>query len=110
VAEFYSRPLSPDAKAKLTDFLEVYLESLTVAEVDERAEVAKRKAIECLQTDIDILAFVTTTWTIITAFPIVNEMMAGKITSRDAAVRIVAIAELARKKDKSERPGGGKLE
>lgn len=109
MAELYSRPLSPDAKRKLTGFLEAYLESLKVAEVGEKAEVAKRKAIECLETDIDILAFVTTLWMIRLAIPIVDEFTRGRITSRDAAVRIVAIAELARKVDKSERPGGGKL-
>ena len=109
MGELYSKSLSSEAKQKLIEFLEAYLGSLKVAEVDEKAEIAKQKAIECLQTDIDILAFVTTLWMMPVAASIINNMMAGRITSRDAAVRIVAISELARKKDKSERPGGEKF-
>ena len=103
IAELYSRPLSPEIKAKLIEFIEAYIETLTVREVDERAEIAKKKAIEVLNTDIDILVFVTTLITLIQAFPLL-----GRLTKRELAELVVETAEKARERDKSFRPGGSK--
>lgn len=106
MAELYSRPLSPEAKLKLTDFIQAYIESMVVAEVDERAEIAKKKAIEALNTDIDILVFVTTLMTMYQAAHLIYEVTRGNLTSKEVAAQVVEIADRARKMDKSFRPGG----
>ena len=106
MSELYSRPLSYEAKKALIEFIAAYIESLIVAEVDEKAEIAKQKAIEALKTDIDILAFATTL-----AFPVltpelIQEVIEGKRTAEMAAIEMVEITETARKIDRSHRPGG----
>ena len=104
--ELYSRPLSPGARLKLTEFIQAYIESMVVAEVDERAEIAKKKAIEALNTDIDILVFVTTLMTLYQAASFVSDIIKGKLTSKEVAEQVVDIAERARRADKLFRPGG----
>lgn len=102
VVELYSRPLSPEAKEKLIEFIEAFIETLNVAEVDEKAELAKEKAIAVLNTDIDIVAFVTTSLTLLQTFPLVKGL-----TPRQVAGYVVELSEKARELDKSFRPGGG---
>jgi len=108
MVELYSKPLSPEAREKLVDFIEAYIETLMVAEVDKRAEVAKQKAIDALNTDIDILAFITTSMTLYQAIPFMNDVIRGRMTPKQLAELVVEIAEKARKTDKLFRPGGGK--
>ena len=102
----YSRPLSRTARATLVDFVTSYIESLHAQAVDGRAEVAKQKALACLQTDIDILVFIVTIATmhsdqgralLLTTF---HDLM----LPREAADAIVGIMETAIAIDKSKRP------
>jgi len=107
MAEFYSRPLSPEARRKLIDFIQAYIESMVVTEVDEKAEIAKAKAIEVLQTDIDILVFVVALLSLYQeAVLLVEEARKEKISSREAAELIVTITEKARQMDILGRPSG----
>ena len=102
----YSRPLSQEARAALVEFVAAYLTSLHTQVVDEHAEIAKQKALACLQTDIDILVFVVTIATMHS-----DQGRALMLTSfheilepRDAAEAIVEIMEKAIAIDKSRRP------
>jgi len=106
MSELYSRPLSSEARLKLIDFLQAYLEILAVSEVDEKAEIAKAKAIEALKTDIDILTFVTVFMVLPQAASFIQEFIEGRRTSQEVAKLIVAITEEGQKMDKSTRPGG----
>ena len=106
MTELYSRPLSPEARQKLIEFLQAYLETLMVSEVDEKAEIAKAKAIEALKTDIDILVFVTTFMVLSKAANFIQGFIDERRTSEDVAKIIVAITEEGLKSDKSKRPGG----
>ena len=107
MAELYSRPLSPEAKLKLIDFIQAYIETMMVAEVDEKAEIAKTKAIEVLKTDIDILVFITTLLSFYeVAISLINKVERKTLSSKEAAELIVEIAEKARQMDKARRPGG----
>ncbi len=107
MTELYSKSLSPEAKQKLIDFIQAYIETLMVAEVDEKAEIAKAKAIEVLKTDIDILVFITTLLSFYEeAILLIREVERKRISSKEAAKLIVEIAEKARQMDKSRRPGG----
>lgn len=106
MAALYSRPLNAEEKEKLIDFLEAYMKTLAVREEDERAKTAKRKAIECLETSIDILVFVTTTWTMLQAAPLIREAIDGRVTFRRTAEQIVALSETGRSLDRARRPGG----
>jgi len=103
IPELFSRPLSPEAKAKLIDFIQAYIETLIIAEVDEKAEIAKKKAIEVLNTDIDILVFATTIMALYQADPFINQVKQGVMTSRQVAELVVEISEEARKEDKAFR-------
>ena len=104
--ELYSRPLSPKARSKLIEFLQAYLETLAVSEVDERAEIAKKKAMEVLKTDIDILTLVTVFMVIPPAATLIQDFIEKRRTSLEVARAIIAITEAAQKSDKSSRPGG----
>ncbi len=107
MAEFYSRPLSSEARSKLIDFIQAYIESMVVTEVDEKAEIAKTKAIEVLQTDIDILIFVVTlTFFYKEAFPLVEAVRKRMISSRKVAGLIVKIIEKVHQTDMLFRPSG----
>ena len=107
MTELYSRPLSPEAELKLIDFIQAYIETLMVAEVDEKAEIAKTKAIEVLKTDIDILVFITTLLSFYeVAISLINKVKRETLNSKEAAELIVEIAEKARQMDKARRPGG----
>ncbi len=106
MGELYSRPLSSEARLKLIDFLQAYLGTLAVSEVDEKAEIAKAKAIEALKTDIDILTFVTVFMVLPQAAPFIQDFIEGRRTPQEVAKLIVAITEEAQKMDKSTRPGG----
>lgn len=108
MTDLYSRPLSPEARSELVDFIQAYIETLAVAEVDEKAEAAKAKAIKTLNTDIDILAFVTTLMVLYQpiSLSLVNRVVNQSLDSRKAAELIVEIAEKARQIDRSSRPGG----
>ena len=55
----FSTPLSEEAKKRLIEFIAAYIETLKVVEIDEKVDIAKQKAIEVLQTDIDIWSFGT---------------------------------------------------
>ena len=101
--ELYSRDLSPEAKERLIAFVEAYIETLIVDEVDERAELAKKKAIEVLNTDIDILNFVTVLWTLRVEALIIIDVKRGVLTSRVAAETLVKTFEESRKLDKALR-------
>ncbi len=108
--ELYSRDLSTEAKEKLIDFLEAYIKTLLVQEVDEKAETAKKKAIEVLNTDIDILNFVNLLWSIRVQLSKIVDVKDNKISSRAAAKLLVEIFDEARKLDKALRtlpPGSG---
>ena len=108
--ELYSRDLSPEAKKRLIDFLEAYIETLLVKEVDERAEVAKKKAIEALNTDIDIFNFVTILWTLREHLSLIVDVINKRSTSRVAAKLLVEMFDEGRKLDKALRllpPGSG---
>ena len=100
IPELFSKPLSPEAKEKLIEFVQAYIESLIVAEVDEKAEIAKKKAIETLNTDIDILVFVTTLIALYQAFPFIDGISRGIFTSKQVAKLVVEISEKAREKDR----------
>ena len=90
MAELYSRPLSPEAKIKLIDFIQSYTETLMVAEVDEKAEMAKAKAIEVFKTDIDILVFITTLLSFYEeAIPLIDKIERKQLSSKEAAKLIV---------------------
>jgi hypothetical protein len=104
--EKYSRPLSDAARAALVDFIAIYAESMASTLVDEKAEEAKRKAIVCLQTDIDILVFVTTISMMLqgSGKALLLQMMHGLTTPRGAATTIVQIVERAIVIDKAGRP------
>jgi hypothetical protein len=107
MAEFYSRPLSPTARRKLIGFIQAYTESMTVTDVDEKAEIAKTKAIEVLQTDIDILVFVVALVSFYKeAASLVEEVRKGRINPRKVAELIVEITEKSRQLDMSGRPSG----
>ena len=71
-----------------------------------KAEIAKQKAVVCLQTDIDILAFVTTFMIMPQAAFIIQQAMDGQTSLRQAVEQIVEIAEKARSQDRAWRPGG----
>lgn len=101
--ELYSRDLSTEAKEKLIDFVEAYIETLIVDEVDERAEVAKNKAIEVLNTDIDILNFVTVLWTLRKKTSIIIDVKRKTLVSRVAAKILVETFEESRRLDKALR-------
>ena len=105
-AELYSRPLSEAAREALIDFVTAYAESMTTALVDEKAEIAKQKAIACLQTDIDILVFVATVSAMFqgSGKALLLQMMHGLATPREAAQTIVQIMERAIAIDKAGRP------
>ena len=104
--ELYSRPLSDAARAALVDFVTAYAESMTTQLVDEKAEAAKQKAIACLQTDIDILVFLTTISTMHqgSGKALLLQMMHGITTPRNAPTTIVTIMERAIAIDKAGRP------
>ncbi len=106
MTELYSRSLSPEARSGLIDFVEAYIETVTVSEVDEKAETAKIKAIEVLNTDIDILVFITTIASFYGEIDLVEKSILKKISPRKAAELIVEITERAHQIDKSSRPGG----
>lgn len=101
--ELFSKPLSPEAKEKLTDFVEAYIETLVVVEVDKKADIAKKKAIDVLGTDIDILAFATTLMTIYKVGPFIIGVQQGKFTARKVAAMVVELAEKAREEDREWR-------
>lgn len=104
--ELYSKPLSPEARKKFVDFLEAYFESARVATIDEKAEIAKQKAIALLQTDIDILMFVTILLIIKETGMIITRSIERGTPSRKIAEDIMRLTELARRIDKFGRPGG----
>ncbi len=106
MGELYSRPLSLEARTKLTEFLMAYLETLAVSQVDEKAEIAKTKAVECLKTDIDILVFVMVFIILPQASPLIDDFLRKRRTSQEVAQLIITITEKAIKADKSFRPGG----
>lgn len=103
--ELFSKPLSPEAKEKLTDFVEAYIETLIVAEVDEKADIAKKKAIDVLETDIDVLAFATTLMAIYQSEPFIRMVEKGTLTAKKVAKMIVEISEKSREKDRTWRIG-----
>ena len=101
----YSRPLSPEAKAKLIDFVEQYIRSLQSEYVDKQADIAKAKALEVLQTDIDILVFIDTI-NILYSRPVielVEACLARVIEPLEIAVTVVEISEAGHKIDKRKR-------
>ena len=104
--EYYSRPLTDGARVALVDFVAAYAESMTTQLVDEKAELAKQKAIACLETDIDILVFVTTLTTMLSGSgkALLLQMMQGQASPRDTAALIVQIMEKALAFDKGRRP------
>jgi len=89
--EMYSRPLSKEAREKLTDWIESYIVTLTGTHADHRAEVSKRKAIEALQTDIDILVFVMAIAVLFTepVAILIRTAVIGNMDPRAAASTIV---------------------
>lgn len=105
MSELYSRPLSPEAKKKLIEFVQAYIDSLIVAEVDEKAELAKEKAIDVLNTDIDILIFVITVKTLYKKAHLIRDFIKGRSTSKQVAGQVVEAVEVAQQADKSLRPG-----
>ena len=106
MVELYSRPLSPGARSKLIEFMQAYLATLAVSEVDEKAEIAKAKAMEVLKTDIDILTFVTVFMILPQAAMFIQDFIEGRRSSKEVAKLIIKITEEAQKADKSTRPGG----
>jgi len=102
----YSRPLSDTARMALVEFVTAYAESMTTQLVDEKAEIAKQKAIVCLQTDIDILVFVTTTTTMMSGSgkALMLQMLHGLTSPREAARAIVNIVVAGIAIDKAGRP------
>jgi hypothetical protein len=105
VPQYYSAPLSADARTRLIAFVEAYIETVSVETVDKRADVAKAKAIECLQGDIDILNFITVIMTMHSesGLSLVMLSMQKGVTPHDAAVMIVDIFEKGRHIDISRR-------
>lgn len=99
--EPYSRSLSVAARAALVDFLEAYLESLKTIVADNLAEIAKQKAQVVLNTDIDILIFVSVSAMLYTpsVVPLVTLTTSGKIQCRELAESLVTIFEQARRID-----------
>ena len=102
----YSRPLSQEARAALVNFVAAYLTSLHTQVVDEHAEIAKQKALACLQTDIDILVFIVTIATMHSdqGRALLLTMFHDLMLPREAADAIVGIMETAIVIDKSRRP------
>ena len=96
MTHLYSRPLSPEAKGKLCEFVEAYLETLAVREVDEKAEIAKAKAIEVLETDIDIALFGIAILLIFGESTIAYAVQARTLTVGHAAELLVHIIERVR--------------
>ncbi|MCH7604705.1 hypothetical protein IID24_01845 [Patescibacteria group bacterium] len=106
MAQKYSRPLSLEAKAGLINFLEALFETLIIEEVDEKDQIAKDKAIEALQTDLDITLFMAAFLTVagfgLTMFH--PKISSGEMTTREAAERLVGMIVVGRAVDISERP------
>jgi len=106
VTQKYSRPLSLEAKAGLINFLEALLETLIIEEVSEKDQIAKDKAIEALQTDLDITllmsAFLMVAGFGLTMFQ--PRISSGEMTTREAAERLVGMIVVARAVDISKRP------
>lgn len=103
--ELYSRPLSREARRAMIEFIESYLESMGTSKVDEKAELAKEKALEALNTDIDILVFAMTLASMYSkeGTILLRRVLAGTLTSREAARLFVDIAEKSRQIDKGMR-------
>ncbi len=103
--ELYSRPLSQEARGALVDFLEAYIESMKTQRADWRAEEAKGKGIKLLQTDIDILVFVTTIATMHSpaGVQLLYSAVGGGKLARDIAIAIVRIMEEGIRRDKQIR-------
>lgn len=103
--ELYSRPLSDEARAKLIDFVEAYLNTLLVAEVDEKMDIAKQKAMEVLGTDIDIAIFGATFVATLTMGEVTKGIQSGRWSPRVGAELLVEAIEVGRVIDASGRPG-----
>lgn len=103
--EAYSNPLSPIAKEKLIAFVEACIGTFARQYVDETNERAKQLASDVLQTDIDIVAFVTTIASMysVPGRQFVSNMIHHPASYRQAATVLVEVAEQARKIDKSSR-------
>lgn len=103
MAEYLSRALSPDATAKLIDFIEAYVLSLRSTTVDAQAETAKQLAKAVLETDIDILVFTVAIRTIYASVESLTAAVNGLFNPREFAVTISDIVEAARSLDKQQR-------
>lgn len=103
--ELYSRKLSPEARAKLIDFLAAYIDTIAVERADARADIAKAKAIELLGTDIDILVFITTIMTFHSRDCLSLVRGCPPSRSREVASAIVEVSELAFEHDRLMRKG-----
>lgn len=103
--EIYSRALSPEARRALIEFFEAYLESMKTQKVDEKAEIAKAKAIEALKTDIDILVFVAAIAAMHSpqGISLMMEAVTGRMSSGQVATFIADITERGRLRDKQSR-------
>jgi hypothetical protein len=102
---FYSRELSPEARNSLVDFVEAYLDSLKSQRADRKAEIAKTKAQAVLETDIDILNFVTLIAIMHSpsGVDLMMQAVTGPATSRKIATMLVGIFEEGRRQDISSR-------
>jgi len=105
--ELYSRPLSPEAREKLIDWTEAYIVSLKSSYADRKAEVAKQKAIELFQTDIDILVFVTTIVVMHSESGrvLLTAAVQGLCQPRESAETLVEIMREGFRRDKGARGG-----
>jgi hypothetical protein len=85
----------------LVAFVEAYLATLMSEVVDEKVEVAKAKAIEALQTDMDIVMFGVAIVTVMTrGMAYTPRIASGQISAREAAEELVQIMERARQIDR----------
>ena len=103
--EILSRPLSPAARTALINFVAAYIESVKQQTVDNWAEVAKVRAKELLETDIDIMVFVTTVATMYSSsgVSLLMAVVKGQQHPLDVATAIVRIVEEGFRRDKQMR-------
>lgn len=100
-----SKPLSPEARTALLEFTEAYIDTLMETEVNLLSDIAKAHAIALLNTDIDILVVGNTLTMLQHKGVVVILLMVQQklMTSKDAAVRIVEISEVAHEHDRTRR-------
>lgn len=97
-----STSLSPEARRELINFVEAYIDTLLQDRVNLLADIAKAQAIAALRTDIDILVFVDTVSRIKNT-RWVRRVAQGEMTSREAAIAIVELSDLAHKVEAASR-------